>query len=161
VSAIQTARLRRRGLRLEYLTIAWNLVEGVVAVSAGIAAGSIALVGFGFDSTIEVFAAIVVVCQFRADERGGINEERERRALRLIAVTFFVLAAYVTVEAARDLLSHAERDTSVVGIVLACLSLLVMPARSRSARPDASSGAQRSWLTRPRLSCARGCQPYC
>jgi divalent metal cation (Fe/Co/Zn/Cd) transporter len=122
-----TDDLRRRGLLLEYLTIGWNVVEAAVAVGAGIAAGSIALVGFGFDSTIEVVAASVVVWQFRAELRGGVDEERERRALRVIAVTFFVLAAYVTVEAIRDLVVSAEPEPSTVGIVLAAVSLAVMP----------------------------------
>ncbi|HZD24380.1 MAG TPA: cation transporter [Acidimicrobiia bacterium] len=119
---------RRRGLLLEYLTIGWNVVEAVVAVAAGLAAGSIALVGFGFDSTIEVAAASVVVWQFRAELRGGVDEERERRALKRIAITFFVLAAYVTVEAVRDLLGGEEAQPSTVGIVLAVVSLVVMPA---------------------------------
>lgn len=121
------AELRRRGLVLEYLTIGWNVIEAVVAVTAGIAAGSIALVGFGFDSTIEVVAASVVVWQFRAELRGGVDEERERRALKLIAATFFVLAAYVTVEAIRDLLTGERAEMSTVGIVLAAVSLAVMP----------------------------------
>ncbi len=129
-----TSTLRRRGLRLEYLTIAWNVIEGVVAVTAGIAAGSIALVGFGFDSSIEVFAATVVVWHLRAEERGEIDDQREQRALRLIAVTFFVLAAYVTVEAVRDLAIRAEPETSLVGIVMACLSLLVMPTLALTKR---------------------------
>lgn len=114
--------LRRRALLLEYLTIAWNLVEAVVAVGLGLAAGSIALIGFGFDSTIEVFAASVVIWEFR-----GLEEDRERTALRLIAVSFFVLAAYVTFESVRDLVGHAEPGESVPGIVLAALSLVVMP----------------------------------
>ena len=119
--------LRRRGLVLEYLTIGWNVIEAAVAVAAGVAAGSIALVGFGFDSTIEVVAASVVVWQFRAELRGGVDEDRERRALRLIAVTFFVLAGYVTVEAIRDLFTGEQAGTSTVGIVLASVSLAVMP----------------------------------
>lgn len=127
MSSVANVHLRRRGLRLEYVTIAWNVVEAIVAVAAGAAAGSIALVGFGFDSTIEVFAAIVVVWQFRSEQRNGIDEERERRALRLIAITFFALAAYVTAEALRDLVIGAEPETSGVGVVLACLSLVVMP----------------------------------
>ncbi|MGH2382237.1 MAG: cation transporter [Candidatus Limnocylindria bacterium] len=126
--------LRRQGLRLEYLTIGWNVIEGIVAIAAGIAAGSIALVGFGFDSSIEVFAATVVVWHFRAEERGGVDEAQERRALRLIAVTFFVLAAYVTVEAARDLVIGAEPETSRVGIIMACLSLVVMPTLALAKR---------------------------
>jgi divalent metal cation (Fe/Co/Zn/Cd) transporter len=114
--------LRRRALQLEYLTISWNVAEAIVAVAAGVAAASIALVGFGLDSLVEVFAASVVVWELR-----GVSEERERRALRLIAISFFVLAAYVSVEAARDLLLQSEPRESVVGIVLAAVSLGVMP----------------------------------
>lgn len=120
--------LRRRGLLLEYLTIGWNVVEAVIAIAAGIAAGSIALVGFGFDSTIEVAAAAVVVWQFRSEIRGGVDEDREHKALRMIAVTFFVLAAYVTFEAARTLITREAPDPSTVGVVLAVVSLVVMPA---------------------------------
>lgn len=115
--------LRRRALLLEYLTIAWNLVEAVVAVGLGLAASSIALIGFGFDSMIEVFAASVVIWEFR----GLKEDDRERTALRLIAVSFFVLAAYVTFESVRDLVGHTEPSESVPGIVLAALSLVVMP----------------------------------
>src|SRR2546425_6330992 len=93
-----TPDLERRGLRLEYLTVAWNVMEAIVAVAAGVVAKSIALVGFGLDSTVEIFAASVVIWQLR-----GIREEREQRALRLIALSFYALAAYVAVEAARDL----------------------------------------------------------
>ena len=127
VTASDETALRRRGLALEYLTISWNVVEAVVAIAAGVAAGSIALVGFGFDSSIEVFAASVVVWQFRSELRGRVDEAREQRALKLIAITFFVLAAYVSVEAIRDILVAEQADTSRVGIVLACLSLAVMP----------------------------------
>ena len=116
------AGLLRRGLRLEYLTISWNLIEAVVAIGFGIAAGSIALVGFGFDSTIEVFAASVVIWELK-----GVGEDRERLALRLIAISFFVLTAYVGIEAGRDLWIRAEPSESVPGIVLAALSLIVMP----------------------------------
>ena len=119
--------LRRRGLRLEYLTIGWNVVEAVIAIGAGLAAGSIALVGFGFDSTIEVAAAAVVIWQFRAELRDGVDDERERRAMRWIAITFFVLATYVTFEAVRTLVTRDVPEASTVGIVLACVSLAVMP----------------------------------
>ena len=119
--------LRRRGLWLEYLTIGWNVGEAVIAVAAGIAAGSIALVAFGFDSSIEVFAASVVVWQFRAELRGHVDDHRERRALKLIAVTFFVLAAYVTAQAVRDVVVDEEAEASLVGVGLASVSLVVMP----------------------------------
>jgi divalent metal cation (Fe/Co/Zn/Cd) transporter len=110
-------------LRLEYLSVAWNLIEAAVAVGAGLAAHSIALVGFGLDSLIETFAAVVVIWELK-----GVGEDRERRALRLIALSFFALAAYVVVEAGRDLLVGAEAEWSLVGIALAATSLLVMPA---------------------------------
>jgi divalent metal cation (Fe/Co/Zn/Cd) transporter len=121
--ATHVTDLRRRGLRLEYLTVAWNVLEAVVAVWAGIGAGSIALVGFGLDSMIEVFAASVVIWEFK-----GASEERQERALRLIAISFFLLAAYVTVEALRDLIVGSEAEESAVGIALAAVSLAVMPA---------------------------------
>ncbi|MGH2708637.1 MAG: cation diffusion facilitator family transporter [Actinomycetota bacterium] len=118
-----TAELRRRGLRLEYLTIGWNAIEAVVAVAAGITASSIALVGFGLDSVIEAFAASVVIWELR-----GLGKARERRALRLIALSFFALAAYVVVQAVRDLVVGSEARESVVGIALAAVSLVAMVA---------------------------------
>lgn len=124
-----STRLRRRGIRLEYVTIGWNLIEAGIALTAGFAAGSIALVGFGFDSMIEVVAASVVVWQLRHEISGGADdEERERRALRLIAVTFFTLSAYVASEAVRNLVTGEPAATSTVGIVLASVSLVVMPS---------------------------------
>lgn len=122
------AALRRRGLRLAYATIGWNVVECVIAVGAGAAAGSIALVGFGLDSAVEVGSASVIVWQFRAEQRHGVDERRERSALRLIAVSFFLLAAYVGVQSVLDLLGAGEAATSTVGIALAAVSLVVMPA---------------------------------
>jgi divalent metal cation (Fe/Co/Zn/Cd) transporter len=127
MSAPAEIDLRRRGLLLEYLTIGWNVVEAAVAIGAGLAASSIALVGFGFDSMIEVAAAAVVVWQFRSELAGGVDEERQERALKMIAVTFFVLAAYVSFEAVRTLAIRDLPDTSTVGIVLAAVSLVVMP----------------------------------
>ena len=154
------SRLRRRGLTLAGATIAWNVFEAVVAVSAGLAAGSIALVGFGFDSMIEVLSAWVVVWQFRGELHGGYDVAREQRALRLIGLTFFVLAAYVVVEAARDLFFvDAEADESPIGIALASLSLAVMPAlawakrrtadrlHSPTLRADATQTLLCSWLS--------------
>ena len=114
--------LVERGRKLAWLTIGWNAIEGVIAVGAGIADGSLALVGFGLDSFIEVFAGVVVLWQLR-----GVAEEREASALRLIALTFFVLAGYVVAEGVRDLLTGNEAGESTVGIVLAGVSLVVMP----------------------------------
>lgn len=140
ITADRRDRLVRRGLWLAAGTIAWNVIEAVVAVSAGIAAGSLALVAFGFDSIVEVLSAWVVVWQFRGELRGGYDEDRERRALRLIALTFFVLAGYVVVEAGRDLfLAGAEAGESLVGIALAALSLAVMPTLAWAKRRTATS----------------------
>lgn len=116
------------------------MIEAVVAISAGIAAGSIALVGFGFDSTVEVMSSLVVVWQFRGEVRSGYDEDRERLALRLIAVSFFVLAVYIVFESSRDLFfTENVADESVVGIVLAALSLLAMPALSIAKRRTADA----------------------
>ena len=117
-----TTDLRRRGLRLEYLTIGWNVLEGIVAIASGVAAGSVALVVFGLDSFIEVGAAGVVVWELK-----GIDENREKKALRIIGATFFVLAGYVAITATRDLLLRERPSESVPGLVLAAASLLVMP----------------------------------
>jgi len=125
-----TAALARRALRLEYLTIGWNAIEAGVALTAGIGAGSIALIGFGLDSVVEVFAACVVVWQMR----GAMTVERDHSALRLIALSFYLLAAYVTVNALRDLIGGAEADGSTVGIVMAVLSLAVMQWLARAKR---------------------------
>jgi divalent metal cation (Fe/Co/Zn/Cd) transporter len=132
--------LRRRGLALAGLTIAWNVIEAVVAITAGIAAGSIALVGFGFDSVVEVMSSVVVVWQFRGEVRSGYDEGRERLALRLIAVSFFVLASYIVFESVRDLfITDNEAGESTVGIVLAVLSLTVMPALAVAKRRAADA----------------------
>lgn len=141
-----TTDLHERGLLLEYLTIGWNLVEAVIALAAGLAAGSIALVGFGFDSTVEVAAAAVVVWQFRGELRGGVDEGRQERALRMIAVTFFALAGYVTFEAVRTLLIREAPDASAVGIVLAAVSLVVMPVLAWSKRQTALRMGSRTLL---------------
>ena len=122
--------LARRALRLEYLTIGWNAAEAGVALAAGIGAGSIALIGFGLDSVVEVFAACVVVWQMR----GSLSVERDRLALRLIAVSFYLLAAYVTVDALRDLIGGTNAGESTVGIVMAVLSLVTMQWLARAKR---------------------------
>jgi divalent metal cation (Fe/Co/Zn/Cd) transporter len=116
-------RRQRIALRLAWATIAWNTVEAVVAIVAGAVASSIALVGFGLDSTVEVLSASVIVWQMTRD----VPEDREEQALRLIAVSFFALAGYVTVQAVFDLASRSEPNTSTVGIALAAVSLVVMP----------------------------------
>jgi cation diffusion facilitator family transporter len=112
-------------------TIAWNAVEGVVAIGAGIATGSVFLIGFGADSFIEVISAVALLWRLRKAGPDASEEERgaaEKRALYLVAATFFLLAAYICYEAASALLSGEGPEDSVVGLVLSVVSLLVMPA---------------------------------
>ena len=121
-AAAGVARLRRRGFWLEYASMTWMTAEAAVAVTAGVLASSIALVGFGLDSVIEFSAAAIVVWQLR-----GGGEERETRAVRLIGVTFFALALYLTVEGIRDLVTHARPGQSAAGLAVAGAALIVMP----------------------------------
>ncbi len=122
----------RRGRWLNIATIAWNSIEGVVAVVAGALAGSVSLTGFGFDSAIEVSAALVLAWRLHQEHRGGCMQETDRHATRLIAVSFALLAGYVAVEATRDLATRAAPHASAVGIVIAALSLSVMPLLARA-----------------------------
>jgi len=128
--AVSSAR-ERRAVLLAWATIGWNVVEAVVAIAAGASAGSIALFGFGLDSTGEVMSALVIVWQFR-----GLAADRERRALKLIAVSFFGLGAYVAAQAVVDLGTGSEPDASTVGIGLAIASLIVMPLLARAKRAN-------------------------
>ncbi|OLT38106.1 hypothetical protein BJF82_09180 [Kytococcus sp. CUA-901] len=111
-------------------SVVYNLLEAVVALVAGTLSGSVALVAFGLDSLIEVSSGVIVLWQFRAP----VPEERERLALRMMAVGFFALAAYVGVESVRHLLGDGEAGTSTVGIVLAAVSVVVMPFLSWAQR---------------------------
>ena len=127
------AALRRRAQLLAWATVGYNALEAVVAIGAGLVAGSVALVSFGLDSCVEVLSALAVAWQFAG--RGVRSEEREGRTLRLVAVAFIALAVYVTVESARALLFTDEHPgTSSAGIVLAAVSLLVMPVLSLAKR---------------------------
>ena len=127
--AVTPERRRQLGRRAQLLagaSVSYNVVEAVVSVAAGAAASSIALVGFGLDSLLEVGSGLVILWQFRHP----LPETRERQALRLIAISFFALAAYVSVESARSLLGAGDPETSRLGIGIAIASLLVMPALS-------------------------------
>ncbi len=123
-------RLGRRARLLAGASVGYNTVEAVVALAAGAAAGSAALVGFGLDSVVEVSSGLVILWQFGH----RLPESREALALRLIAVSFFALAGYVAQDSVRALLSGAEPDASPVGIVLAAASLVVMPFLSLAQR---------------------------
>lgn len=135
VSAAETEWLTRRGLRLAQLTVAYNVVEGAVAITAGLQAGLVSLVGFGLDSGIESAAGVLVALRLAARLRDGEADQRkERRALRFVAVTFFVLAAYVVIEGVRSLLGGDVPDSSTVGLVLLVASVVVMPLLARAKR---------------------------
>jgi divalent metal cation (Fe/Co/Zn/Cd) transporter len=123
--------LLRRGRRLEYLTIGWNLVEAFVAVGSGWVSGSTALVGFGIDSLIESLSGATLL--WRLWGRGG-GDHREDRALRLVGVSFFLLAAWVAWESVGTLWEREAPDESMVGIGLAAASLVVMPILARAKR---------------------------
>lgn len=136
--------LARRIRLLVAVTIAYNVTEAVVALTAGTIASSSALIGFGLDSVIEVSSAAAVAWQFSAREH-AVRESRERTALRIIAVSFFALAAYVAVDAARALTGTGEAEPSPLGIVIAALSLAIMPflsaAQRRAGREIGSASA--------------------
>jgi divalent metal cation (Fe/Co/Zn/Cd) transporter len=118
-------RLARRARLLSWLSLAWMTVEGAVAISAGVVASSIALVGFGLDSAIEGFASLVIVWRFTGSRM--FSSTAETRAQKLVAIQFFLLAPYVGVESVRALLGGERPDETLVGIALAASSVVLMP----------------------------------
>ena len=148
MSTLATGTLRatavRRGRRLEYLTILWNSLEALIGIAAGLVAGSIALVGFGVDSVIEISSGATLLWRLRSDAHDERAERRERIALRLVGLSFFALAIYVAAEAAKALWLREAPERSLVGIGLAAVSLVAMPLLARAKRRVArslSSGA--------------------
>jgi divalent metal cation (Fe/Co/Zn/Cd) transporter len=131
---IDRAETARRGRRVEYFTIAWNSLEGMVAVFAGLVAGSISLVGFGIDSFIEVTSGAALLWRMSVDADVDRRERNERLALRTVGLCFIALAAYIAYESIGDLTRRQAPEHSIPGIVLACVSLLVMPLLSRAKR---------------------------
>lgn len=124
----------RRGRRLEYFTIAWNSLEGIVGIVAGTVAGSISLVGFGVDSFIEVISGGALLWRMSVDAEEHQRERVERISLRIVGTCFVVLAVYVGYEAIKDLIEKKLPEHSLAGIILACASLIVMPVLSRAKR---------------------------
>lgn len=138
--------LARRGRRLEYFTIAWNSLEGLIAVGAGAVAGSISLVGFGVDSFIEVTSGAALLWRMAGDDDAR-RERREAISLRIVGLCFVALAAYVSYDAIRDLVTGSRSEPSAIGIALAAVSLVVMPILSSAKRHVAralGSGAMRA-----------------
>jgi divalent metal cation (Fe/Co/Zn/Cd) transporter len=127
----ERANQLRAGRRLECFTLAWNLGEAAVAIGAGLFAGSIALIGFGADSLVESLSGGILL--WRLQSHTG-HESREHLARRLVAISFFVLALYVATDAGMTLLRHEAPERSVVGIILAVVSIVVMPILARAKR---------------------------
>jgi divalent metal cation (Fe/Co/Zn/Cd) transporter len=130
--AIDRQALARRGKQLEYFTIAWNSLEGLVALVAGALAGSISLVGFGIDSFIEVTSGGVLLWRMSVDADVQKRERREKLSLRIVGICFLALAVYVGYESISDLAGRKAPEHSIPGIILACVSLVVMPLLSRA-----------------------------
>src|ERR1700676_2526250 len=125
-AALDRIAVLRRGRRLEYFTIAWNSIEGLLAVALGIIAGSISLVGFGLDSFIEVTSGSVLLWRISVDADVHHRELNEKRALKIVGLCFLLLAGYIAYESGMDLVSRRAPEHSVPGIILACVSLVVM-----------------------------------
>jgi cation diffusion facilitator family transporter len=134
VTVFETTRhaVAQRGKRLEYFTIAWNSLEGLVAVIAGTIAGSISLVGFGIDSFIEVTSGATLLWRMSVDANQQTRERNERLSIRVVGVCFIALAVYVAYESVLDLITRKAPEHSIAGILLACVSLVVMPILSRA-----------------------------
>jgi divalent metal cation (Fe/Co/Zn/Cd) transporter len=133
-AVLERSSIVQRGRRLEYFTIAWNTLEGLIAIAAGLIAGSISLVGFGVDSFIEVASGAVLLWRMAVDSDVHRRELNEKRALQAVGICFLVLAAYITYESIGDLRWKRAPEHSIPGIALACVSLVVMPLLSRAKR---------------------------
>lgn len=131
--------LIRKGQKLEIFTITWNFLEGLIAIVSGVTAGSIALVGFGFDSGIEVLSGVVLLVRLSLDVHEERRETIEKISLRLVGISFLFLAAYVTYDSLSLLLHNSPPEKSLIGIVLAIVSLLIMPWLAKQKRSIATA----------------------
>jgi divalent metal cation (Fe/Co/Zn/Cd) transporter len=134
MTAPERVQLVRRGLNLSYATLAYNSLEGLIAIAAGIVAGSVALVSFGVDSVIELGASAAAIWRLHSDVDPARRQRAEQRTLRIVGVLFLALAVYVTYDAVDALLQREAPDESPIGIVLAAASLVVMPLLVRAKR---------------------------
>jgi divalent metal cation (Fe/Co/Zn/Cd) transporter len=139
VATAERARLVRRGIRLEWWTVAYNSLEALSALTAGFWAGSIVLVGFGFDSVIEVTSGVALLWRLHSDARVDVREERERVTLRIVGACLLALAAYISYDAGRSLVWREPPEHSAFGIAVAVASLIVMPLLARAKRRVAAS----------------------
>lgn len=129
----------RRGQILEYFTVGYNSLEGIIAIASGLLAGSIALVGFGFDSVIEVISGCALLWRLYGDADESRRERNEQRALRIVGVSFFLLGAYIAFDGVKSLILGEAPEESMVGIGLAAVSVVVMPLLVRAKRRVARS----------------------
>ena len=143
-------QLLNRGLLLEYITVGWNIVEGIIAIAAGVLAGSPALIGFGADSFIESISGGVLIWRLAGERSGKHDEEAveriERRAERMVGVSFLILAAYVAFEAVRALVTAEAPDASPIGIGLTALSIVVMLWLARTKRQTGEALGSRALI---------------
>jgi divalent metal cation (Fe/Co/Zn/Cd) transporter len=133
-AVLERRTIVQRGRRLEYFTIAWNALEGLIAIAAGAIAGSISLVGFGVDSFIEVTSGSILLWRMAVDSDVHRRELNEKRALKAVGICFLLLAAYIIYESIGDLWWKRAPGRSIPGMALACVSLVVMPLLSRAKR---------------------------
>jgi divalent metal cation (Fe/Co/Zn/Cd) transporter len=126
--------LIRRGQRLEYFTVTWNGLEALVSIMAGLSAGSVALVGFGLDSVIELASGAALLWRFHHDLDPSRRERVERTTLRIVGACFLGLALYIGYESASGLVRHGSPERSIPGIVIAAAAVIVMPVLARAKR---------------------------
>src|SRR5882724_11598917 len=138
VNVTQRERSLRHGIRLEYLTVGWNILEGAVATLSGMIAGSVALVGFGIDSAIESTSGTVLLWRLHAERKGQDVERLENRALKLVGIGFCLLAVYVAVDAICTLVAKEAPRRSLVGIAVSVASLIVIPLLAKAERRNAA-----------------------
>jgi divalent metal cation (Fe/Co/Zn/Cd) transporter len=139
LSSAARLALVKRGRKLEYFTIAYNCLEGMIAIIAGLIAGSIALVGFGFDSVIEVTSGAALLWRLHADADLHRRERVEGIVLRIVGICFLLLGAYMALDSIKTLISHEKPEHSTVGIIVAAASLIIMPLLTRAKRRVARS----------------------
>ena len=140
-------RLLHHGLRLEIFTVGWNAVEAVASVAVGLLSGSIALVGFGLDSVIESISGVALTWRLRSELGGAGDLERmESRAVRLVALTFFLISAYIGYEAVRKLVLQEPPEASPIGALILIISVIVMPLLARAKRQTAGQLGSRALL---------------
>ncbi len=140
-------RLLQHGLRLEFFTVGWNAIEAVASIAIGLLSGSIALVGFGLDSVIESISGVALAWRLRGELGGAGDLERmESRALRLVAVTFFLISTYIGYEALRKLVFREPPEASPIGALILLISVVVMPLLARAKTRTAGQLGSRALL---------------